>query len=147
MVAARNTMVQVKLTTAQRAATRELIRAKSDREIARLLRQSHRLLNLNRRRRSCISHRERWTDYEIRLLGRIRVEELAKLLRRGVSAVAGERESRGIPIFAPQRGWNSIPTSQDCPSAFPRRSRAASPRTTSFMDGSTAAQGAGRNIR
>jgi len=71
---------------------------KSDREIARLLRQSHRLLNLRRRHRSGISHRERWTDYELRLLGRILDEELAKLLRRGVSAVAGKRESLGIPF-------------------------------------------------
>src|SRR6266550_4289036 len=92
-----------KFTTAQQSAIQKLIRAKSDREIARLLRQSYRLLNLNRRRRSSISHRERWTDYELRLLGRIRDEELAKLLRRGVSAVAGKRESLGLPIFAPQR--------------------------------------------
>src|SRR5258706_1258918 len=92
-----------KLSGSQRLAIRRLIRAKSDREIARLLRQSHRLLNLHRRRRSTISHRERWTDYELRLLGRIRDEELAKLIRRGVTAVAGKRESLGIPIFAPQR--------------------------------------------
>ena len=93
-------MPQDKFTTAQQSAIRELIRAKSDREIARLLRQSHRLLNLRRRHRSGISHRERWTDYELRLLGRILDEELAKLLRRGVSAVDGKRESLGIPIFA-----------------------------------------------
>src|SRR5438067_2224196 len=92
-----------KFTTAQQSAIRELIRAKSDREIARLLRQSYRLLNRHRRRRSSVSHRERWTDYELRLLGRIRDEELAKLLRRGVSAVAGKREILGIPMFAPQR--------------------------------------------
>src|SRR5713226_4226058 len=88
---------------AEKRAIRDLIRAKSDREIARLLRQSYRLLNLHRRRRSNISHRERWTDYELRLLGRIRDEELAKLLRRGVPAVAAKRESLGISIFAPQR--------------------------------------------
>jgi len=88
---------------AERKAIRELIRAKSDREIARLLRQSYRVLNLHRRRPSTISHRERWTDYEIRLLGRIRDEELAKLIRRGVTAVAGKRESLGIAILAPQR--------------------------------------------
>src|SRR5437867_13085135 len=92
-----------KCTTAQQSAIRELIRAKSDREIARLLRPSYRLLNLHRRRRSSISHRERWTDYEPRLLGRIRDLELAKLLRRGESAVSGKRESLGIPVFAPQR--------------------------------------------
>src|SRR5439155_24168185 len=80
----------------------ELIRAKSDLEIARLLRQSRRLLNLHRRRRSSISNRERWTDYELRLLGRIRDEELGKLLRRGVSAVGGKRKSLGLPILAPQ---------------------------------------------
>src|SRR5882672_201506 len=91
------------LTRAQELAIRKIIRAKSDREIARSLRQSHRLLNLHRRKRSSVSHRERWTDYELRLLGRIRDEELAKLLQRGVSAVAGRRESLGIPIFAPQR--------------------------------------------
>ncbi len=90
-------------TTAERKAIREIIRAKSDREVARLLCQSYRLLNLHRRRRSTVSHRERWTDYELRLLGRIRDEELAKLLRRGVTAVAGKRESLGIGIFAPQR--------------------------------------------
>lgn len=90
-------------TVAEQKAIRELIRAKSDREIARLLRQSYRLLNLHRRRRSSVLHRERWTEYELRLLGRIRDEELAKLLRRGVAAVAGKRESLGIPIFAPQR--------------------------------------------
>src|SRR5688572_15686794 len=88
---------------AEKKAIRELVRAKSDREIARLLRQSYGLLNLHRRRRSTISHRERWTNYELRLLGRIRDEELAKLLRRGVAAVAAKRESFGIPIFAPQR--------------------------------------------
>ena len=96
-------MAQDKLTTKQQSAIRGLIRAKSDGEFARLLRQSHRLLNLHRRRRSSILHRERWTDYELRLLGRIRNEELAKLLRRGVSAVAGKRESLGLPMFAPQR--------------------------------------------
>ena len=96
-------VLEEKLTGSQRSAIQKLIRAKSDREIARLLRQSHRLLNLHRRRRSSISHRERWTDYELRLLGRIRDEELAKLIRRGVTAVAGKRESLGIGIFAPQR--------------------------------------------
>jgi len=85
-----------KFTGSKRSAIQRLIRAKSDREIARLLRQSHRLLNLHRRRRSSISHRERWTDYELHLLGRIRDDELAKLVRRGVTAVAGKRESLGI---------------------------------------------------
>src|SRR5437660_11376730 len=100
-------MPQDKFTTAQQSAIRELIRAKSDREIARLLRQSHRLLNLDRRRRSTISHRERWTDYELRLLGRIRDEELAKLLRRGATAVAGKREASGSRIFATRRSlWS-----------------------------------------
>src|SRR5712692_10913860 len=99
----KDAVLEEKLTGSQRSAVRDLIRAKSDREIARLLRQSHRLLNLHRRRRSTISHRERWTDYERRLLGRIRDEELAKLIRRGVTAVAGKRESLGLPIFAPQR--------------------------------------------
>src|SRR6266496_6836127 len=47
-------------TAAEREAIRDLIRAKSDREIARLLRKSYRLLNLHRRRRSTVSHRERW---------------------------------------------------------------------------------------
>ncbi len=98
-----NSVLNEKLTDPQRVAVQKLIRAKSDREIARLLRQSHRLLNLHRRRQSSISHRERWTEYEIRLLGRIRDEELAKLIRRGVTAVAGKRESLGIQVFAPQR--------------------------------------------
>gem|GEM_PF-2373724 len=96
-------VLQKKLSSSQRLAIQKLIRAKSDREIARLLRQSHRLLNLHSRRRSSVSHRERWMDYELRLLGRIRDEELANLLRRGVTAVAGKRESLGISIFAPQR--------------------------------------------
>src|SRR5712692_4724143 len=98
----KDAVLEEKLTGSQRSAIQKLIRAKSDREIARLLRQSHRLLNLHRRRRSTISHRERWTDYELRLLGRIRDEALARLLRRGATAVAGKRESLGIRIFAPQ---------------------------------------------
>src|SRR6266498_1998624 len=96
-------MPQDKRAPAQQSAIQELIRAKSDREIARLLRQSYRLLNLHRRRRSTISHRERWTDYELRILGRIRDEELARVLRRSVTAVAGKRELLGIPIFEPER--------------------------------------------
>ena len=95
-------MTQDNLTTKHQLTICELIRAKSDLEIARLLRQSRRLLNLHRRRRSSISNRERWTDYELRLLGRIRDEELGKLLRRGVSAVGGKRKSLGLPILAPQ---------------------------------------------
>ena len=87
----------------QQTAVRAILRAKSDREIARLLRRSYRLLNLHRRRRSSWSHRERWTDYELRLLGRMRDEKLARLFRRSVGAVAAKRESRDIPIFAPQR--------------------------------------------
>src|SRR5712692_1874388 len=100
--AMKDRVLEEKLTGSQQSAIQKILRAKSDREIARLLRQSHRLLNLHRRRRSTISHRERWTDYEHRLLGRIRDEELARLIRRGVTAVAGKRESLGLPIFAPQ---------------------------------------------
>jgi len=59
------------LTAAWQSAIKMLIRTKSDREIGRLLRKSYNLLNLHRRRRSSVSHRERWTDYELRLLGRI----------------------------------------------------------------------------
>lgn len=92
-------------TAAEERAIQRLIRAKSDREIARLLRQSYRLLNLHRRRRSSVSHRERWTNYELRLLGRIRDEELSKLLRRSTSAIAAKREALGIPIFASQRSF------------------------------------------
>src|SRR6266446_7198009 len=91
-------VLEAKLTVSQRSAIQRLIRAKSDREIARLLRQSYRLLDLHCRRCSTISHRERWTDYELRLLGRIRDEELAKLLRRGVTAAAGKRASLGLCI-------------------------------------------------
>src|SRR5258707_9132458 len=98
----KDAVLEAKLTGSQQSAIQNPIRAKSDREIARLLRQSHRLLNLHRRRWSTISHRERWTDYEHRLLGRIRDEELARLIRRGVTAVAAKRESLGIRIFAPQ---------------------------------------------
>src|SRR5215469_8711885 len=87
----------------QAAAVRRLIAAKSDREIARLLRQTYRLLNLHQRPRSTISHQERWMDYELRLLGRMRDEELAQFLRRSPGAVAARRESLGIPIFSPQR--------------------------------------------
>ena len=48
-----------------------------------------------------------WIDYEIRLLGRIRDDELAKLIRRYVGAVAAKRESLGIPIFQARRvGWS-----------------------------------------
>jgi hypothetical protein len=97
-------------TAAQRLAIRKLIRAKSDREIARLLRKSYYLLNLHRRR-SNVSHRERWADYEIRLVGRIRDEELAKLLRRTTTAVAAMRESLHLPIFMHQRIHRSKPRS------------------------------------
>jgi len=96
-------MLQDELTAAQRFAIQKLIRAKSDREIARLLRKSYHLLNPGRRRRSSVSHGTRWSNYELRLLGRIRDEELAKLLRRSPIAVKGRRESLNIPIFAPQR--------------------------------------------
>ena len=89
-------------------AIQNLIRAKSDREIARLLRKSYQVLNLHRRRSSNISHRVLRTDYEIRLDGRIRDEELAKFLRRSPGAVAAKRESLGLPIFSPQRiHWRS----------------------------------------
>ena len=104
----KETMMRDGLTAAQRLAIQKLIRAKSDREIARLLRKSHRLLNLHCRRRSGGSQSERWTDYELRLVGRIRDEELAKLLRRSPGAVAAKRESLDIPIFSPQRiRWSS----------------------------------------
>jgi hypothetical protein len=96
-------IMQDGITAAQRLAIQKLIRAKSDREIARLLRKSHRLLNLHCRRRSGGAQSERWTDYELRLVGRIRDEELAKLLRRTPGAVAAKRESLDIPIFSPQR--------------------------------------------
>jgi len=95
-------VVKNTLTASQKAAIRKILRAKSDREIARLLRQSYRVLNLHRRQRSTISHRERWTDYELRLLGEFGMRN-AKLLRRGVTAVEGKREALGIPVFAPQR--------------------------------------------
>ena len=91
------------LTAKQKSAIRRLIAAKSDREIARLLRQTHRLLNLHERPRSCISLRDRWLDYELQLLGRMRDEELAQFLRRSPAAVAAKRESLGIAIFAPRR--------------------------------------------
>jgi len=95
------------LTAKQKSAIRRLIAAKSDREIARLLRQTHRRLNLHQRPRSRISHRERWLDYELQLLGRMRDEELARFLRRSPGAVAAKRESLGIAIFAPRRtAWS-----------------------------------------
>ncbi|HEX3717223.1 MAG TPA: hypothetical protein VH595_04575 [Verrucomicrobiae bacterium] len=101
-------MMRDGMKAAQRLAIQKLIRAKSDREIARLLRKSHRLLNLHCRRRTGGPHSERWTDYELRLVGRIRDEELAKLLRRTPGAVAAKRESLDIPIFSPQRiRWSS----------------------------------------
>src|SRR5580698_7431576 len=96
-------MPKDRLTARQQSAVRQIIRAKSDREIARLLRQSYRLLNLHRRRRASRAHPQRWTDYEVRLLGRMRDEELAKLLHRTKVGVAGKRETLGISIFAPQR--------------------------------------------
>src|SRR5215472_980226 len=101
-------MARKQVTDAEKHAVRALIRAKSDREIARLLRKSYRLLNLNRRRRSGVSHRELWQDYELRLLGRIRDEQLARLLKRSSGAVAAKRESLDIPIFEPQRSrWSA----------------------------------------
>jgi hypothetical protein len=96
-------IMQDGITAAQLLAIQKLIRAKSDREIARLLRKSHRLLKLHCRRRSGASHSEKWTDYELRLVGRIRDEELAKLLRRTPGAVAAKREYLDIPIFMSQR--------------------------------------------
>src|ERR1700734_3967720 len=100
-------MPSKRLSDAEKNAIRELIHAKSEREIARILRQSYQLLNLHRRRRSNISHREQWMDYELRLLGRMRDEELAKWLRRSPGAIAARRESFGITIFAPQRSrWS-----------------------------------------
>jgi hypothetical protein len=95
-------MLQDGLPAAQRLTIQKLIRAKSDREIALLLRRAYHLLNPHRRR-SNVSHRERWADYELRLVGRIRDEELAKLLRRSPAAIAAKRESLDIPIFMPQR--------------------------------------------
>lgn len=93
---------------AQKRAVRELVRAKSDREIARLLRQSFRRLNLNRRRKSGVYHREPWQDYELRLLARIRDEQLARFLKRSTEAIAAKRELLGLPIFKPQRiRWSS----------------------------------------
>jgi hypothetical protein len=91
------------LTAKPKSAIRRLIAAKSDLEIARLLRQTHRLLNLYNRPRSRISHRERWLDCEPQLLGRIWDEDLALFLRRSPGAVAAKRKSLGIPIFAPRR--------------------------------------------
>jgi hypothetical protein len=95
-------MLQDGPTATHRWAIQKLIRAKSDREIARLLQRSYHRLNPHRRR-SNVSHRERWADYELRLVGRIRDEELAKVLRRSAGAVAAKRESLDIPIFMPQR--------------------------------------------
>ena len=63
-------MLQVGPTSALRLVIQKLIRAKSDREIAHLLRRSYHLLNPHRRR-SNVSHRERWADYELRFVGRI----------------------------------------------------------------------------
>ena len=96
-------MPKDKFTPAQQAAVREILHAKSDREIARLLRQSYRLLSLNRRRQSSRAHHEKWMPFELRLLGRMRDENLARLLHRSRIGVAGRRESLGISIFAPQR--------------------------------------------
>jgi hypothetical protein len=91
------------LNSVQQAAVQRLISAKSDREIARLLRQYHRLLNLHQRPRSNILHREPWANYELGLLGRTRDEELARWLRRSPAAIAAKRESLRFPIFSPQR--------------------------------------------
>src|SRR5215469_8151988 len=103
VLASSESMPRDKLSITQQRAILRILRAKSDREIASLLRQSYRLLNLHTRRRSNWSRRERWTDYELRLLGRMRDEEMAKLFRRNRNAVAAKRESLGISIFAPQR--------------------------------------------
>ena len=85
----------------QQQAIREILRAKTDREIARMLRQSYRLLNLHKRKPSNISHREPWTEYELKLLGKMRDEEMSKIFTRSTTAIAAKRESLGIPIFAP----------------------------------------------
>ena len=94
-------MLQDALTPTQQSAIRKLIRAKSDREIARLLRQSHRLRTLHRRRRSCISHRERWTDYELRLLG-----QMLQLLRgkEGAVKMSAHRNERPWDLVRGTRG-------------------------------------------
>ena len=84
------------ITAAQQLAIQRLIRAKSDREIARLSQGSYHQLNPHRRR-SNVSHRKRWADYERRLVARIRDEELAKLLRRSAAAVAAQREPPQAP--------------------------------------------------
>jgi hypothetical protein len=87
----------------QQRAIREILRAKTDREIARMLRQSYRLLNLHKRKPSNISHREPWTEYELKLLGKMRDEEMSKIFKRTTTAIAAKRESLGIPIFAPEQ--------------------------------------------
>ena len=51
-------MLQDGLTAAQRLAIQKLIRAKSDREIARLLRKSYHLLNPHRRPFKCFAPRK-----------------------------------------------------------------------------------------
>src|SRR5438132_12245207 len=84
-------------------AIREILRAKTDREIARLLRQSYRVLNLHKRQWTGRFHRERWTEYEIKLLGKMRDEEMSKIFKRSTTAIAAKRESFGISIFQPQR--------------------------------------------
>ncbi len=83
------------LTPEQKQAVRQVLRGKSDREIARLLRQSYRLLNLHRRCRSGVSHRECRTDYELLLLGRMRDQPMERLFHHSTAARMPWRRKRG----------------------------------------------------
>src|SRR5690349_15526607 len=88
-------------TPPSRAVTvRDLVRQKSDGEMARLLRRS---FQLRRRKRSrhrgtCVA---RWTEAEIQWLGRRPDGELARYLDRSVPAVHTKRCSLKIPCFRP----------------------------------------------
>jgi len=81
------------------------IRDKSDAEVARLLRRSHfagRTPKLRRAKKLV----EWWDEKELKLLGRMADEDLARQLGRGIRSVRARREKLHIPVFAPAvRAW------------------------------------------
>src|SRR5256885_1152393 len=75
------------------------VRAKSDAELARLLRSSHQLKRRRKLRRAK-KQVDWWLDQEIKLLGTMPDEDLARRLGRPVKTVRSKRQRLHIPIFA-----------------------------------------------
>src|SRR5216110_712390 len=81
------------------------LKARSDSEIARLLRRTHQL-RARRRTRRAKNVVEWWSEKEIKLLGTRPDEELARFLGRGINTVRYKRERLHIPVFDPAvRAW------------------------------------------